>query len=121
MSYMNKNSMKIENLKLKILFIGLILIPGLAYSVKPANADGISLSLSPSLIEIQTNPPSDLHVPLVLKNDGDDSIQVKPVYKLFKQSSAQNVQVEYLHSRDQKIFDKLSLLDNGQPVSSLSL
>src|ERR1039457_349763 len=86
-----------------LIFLFVYLLIGLfALGLFPpvTQADGISLSLSPSLFQIDALPPADVRVPLTIANQNDSTVKLKVVYKYFKASGKNNGDIEYIGDKE---------------------
>lgn len=111
--------MRIENLKLKIgLLIGLFVY--LFISNIPVRAGTLSLSLDPSLIEINALPPTVATSTLSIQNKSDSQVQLQILFKPFK-AKLENGEAEYLKSQDSFIAQNVQVLDGGVPVEGIVL
>jgi len=86
-----------------------------------ANAEGVSLKLSPSLLQIKAQAPVEIKAPLTIENLSDNSVSLKTQFKLFKGNA--NGQVEILSDKDNHsdIFSKIQLTEKDSPLGTLSL
>jgi len=82
-----------------------------------AQADGLSLSLSPSLFQIEALPPADIRVPLTIENQNDSTVKLKVVLKFFRSTDYNNGEIEYIGDKeplpapDKQILQKVQLVD----------
>ncbi len=88
-----------------------------------ADAQGTSLRLSPSVIRVRLEPPTELNAPVIIENTTDQAIDLKTEFRLFKASGDATGQVEYLPSKDNRseIFRNVALLDGENNLSTLTL
>lgn len=115
---MFKNSIKIKNLKLKILLlIVLLCIAGsFAQTVK---AESLSLAIDPSIIEINAIPPTAITSSLNIQNKSDTQITLQIQLKPFK-AKGENGELEY--SREAlEILKNIQIMDGGTPVENITL
>ncbi len=88
----------------------------LTFNFSTVNADGISLSVSPSLLQIHLNPPAESKTPLTLQNQGTEPINIQVLFKPFR-PYGESGQIEYFNDQTpdsyKNIFSKISLTDNG--------
>lgn len=115
--------MKIVNLKFKIglligLFVVLVCIGSIL--VQRANASALSLSLDPSIIEINALPPTVATSALSIQNKGDNPVQLQILLRPFK-PKLENGELQYLNSQDSFIASNIQILDNGVPVEGIAL
>lgn len=117
-----ENSMKIENLKFKIgLLIGLFVY--LFIGSIPANAEALSLSIDPTIIEIHATSPSVTKANLTIQNKSDNPVELVVHLKPFK-ANLENGQLEYLSSEDKDtsfLLRNVQIMDNDVAVDSLKL
>jgi hypothetical protein len=108
------NKFKMQNSALICLFIYLFV-----YLFPPvATAEGASLSISPSLLQVETIPPATPKAPLTLENKGDEAINIQIIFKPFQPSKKEDGQIQYLNDSEtteayKKIFSKIQLIDDG--------
>jgi hypothetical protein len=121
------HSLKISNFKFQILGIWLLCI-SFTFFPQQAKADGISLGVSPAILQIEAIPPADARAPFMVENLGDEPITLKIGYKLFRASEKNNGQIEFLQQKDPfpgknpKIFDQIEVVDEDNfSIDSLSL
>lgn len=108
--------MKIKSLKLKISLLALFVY--IASFAQTANAEPLSLSINPSIIEIHAIPPSTATSALTIKNKSDRQVSLKTELRPFK-AKLENGELEYL--RNSLTLKNVQLLDNGVPVKSITL
>ncbi|MFH1536224.1 MAG: hypothetical protein ABIC96_04125 [Patescibacteria group bacterium] len=116
--------MKIENLKLKIGLLVVLVV--LVVFPEKASASGISLGVSPPIIQIDTQAPSSIKAPFSIKNLGDENQELSILFKPFKASPQENGEVSYLPideipGADPFIFEKIHIIDNDQSIVSVTL
>jgi hypothetical protein len=91
----------------------------LAFFPKNAWADGPSLKVSPSTLQIQAKPPADIWAPFTIENQSSQPIQLQIGYKPFNPLDSQNGNVTFLQDeqtvsgRDKKIFQKIQVIDDN--------
>ncbi len=90
-------------------------------------ASGFDLSVTPSIFEIELTPPAQATAKqtLSLENNSNDVLPLRILYQPFK-PHGDNGQIEYLSDgqiggNDPKIFAKVQLLQNNQPVNAITL
>jgi hypothetical protein len=66
-----------------------------------AKADGFSLAISPPLIQIQTLAPAQIKTPIIIQNLSDESVELDILFS--------------------PIFDKAQILEENNPIKSLTL
>lgn len=86
----------------------------------PAQAGGLSLSLDPSVIEINALPPSAATSALFIQNKSDNQVQLQILLKPFK-ARLENGELEYLNSQDSFVAQNIQILDGGIPVEGITL
>lgn len=89
-----------------------------------AHADGISLSVSPSLIHIQAIPPTDARTPITLENQGSKSLNIQILLKPFRASNKEDGEIEYLTEipdNYKKILSKIQVTDDGVATTRFEL
>lgn len=101
-----------------LVFIGLF--PAKAF------ASDFSLGVYPPILQIQATVPTIISKDITVVNASNNVQEVTIVLRPFTTSSTNNGQVLYLPegtkmAPDQDIFQKVQILDNGTPVTSLSL
>ena len=91
-----------------------------------AFAADFSLGVYPPILQIQATVPTIISKDITVVNASNNVQEVTIVLRPFTTSSTNNGQVLYLPegtkmAPDQDIFQKVQILDNGTPVTSLSL
>lgn len=91
-----------------------------------ARAEGLSLSISHSLIHAQADSPSDTKYPITIENPGDNSLNILILLKPFRASRKENGQIEYLKDNEipdkyKNIFKQIHVTDNGIALSQFQL
>lgn len=91
-------------------------------------ADTLSLSVSPSIMEITANPSIDVSAPFTLTNSSDQPVTLRIGYKMFDSGASKNGIVSFLSNvqtipgPDQKIFDKIHVVnENNISIDSINL
>ena len=120
--------MKIENLKLKIIYLSIpiYLLFAICYLPQaPAYADSISLSVSPSLLHVQAIPNVNSKSALSLENQGSESLKIQVLLKPFLPSGEAG-QIKYFKDSDvpdsyKKILTGVHITDQGIVTSSFDL
>jgi len=69
---------------------------------RKAHASGLSLGISPPILQITAEPGANIKAPIIIQNLGDESIELDIVFK-------------------PPIFDKVQILDQNNPIQSLTL
>lgn len=87
------------------------------------HAQGVNLKLSPSVLQIQVVAPTTINAPISIENFGDQSVDLKNEFRLFRTSDKDNGQIEHfsLKENNSVIFSKVSLLDGGNNLSKITL
>jgi hypothetical protein len=98
----------------------LILYTNIAY------ANDITLSVSPSLLQINAIQPSDTKSPITLENPGDNSANIQVLFKPFHASRKENGEIEYVNNNEipdsyKKILSQIHITDNGIITSNFEL
>lgn len=107
-----------HNFQKKITLCSLSFLLLFFLSPNKATADGTNLSVSPSVFEIQTKPPSDVWAPFTIANQSDKPILLTVGYKAFDPQASGNGIVTFLKNgvpitgEDKKIFDKMQVVDD---------
>lgn len=118
--------MKVQNSKLKmqsyspkLKVLLKILFICLTFNLDKANASSLSLSVNPSIIEINAIAPSNPTSNILIKNNSDNQIKLQIRLKPFKAKS-ENGELEYL-AEDPYIINNIRILDEGNSVDSITL
>lgn len=104
----------------------LLLIPYTIYLILNTgvvSAQGTSLRLSPSVIRVRLEPPTDLNAPVIIENLADEAIDLKTEFRLFKASGDGSGHIEHLPLRhnNSSIFRGVALMDGENNLSTLTL
>jgi hypothetical protein len=95
-----------------------------AASIKVA-AQGVSLGISPTVIQIDAKPPASITTPITLENNGDTPLTLQIRLKGFTSSPKQDGHVEYYPEKDPRsspeIFEKIQITENDHPRTSITL
>lgn len=110
----------INDLRFKIFHLLIALFVYLFISNIPVAATALSLSLDPSIIEINAIPPSALTSTLSIQNKSGNQVQLRILLKPFK-AKLENGELEYLDLQDYPIFKNVQILDGGIPVEDITL
>ena len=106
---------------LRILFICLTFnFALLTFNSEKANAASLSLSIDPSIIEINALPPSNASSSLTIQNKSNDQIQLRILFKPFK-ARLENGELEYVNPQDSFIAKNVQILDGQLPVEGIVL
>lgn len=108
----------LQKISLIVLFILATLY--LLLNTAHASANALSLSLDPSIIEINALPPSDATSTLSIQNKSDNQIHLQIMLKPFR-ARLENGELEYLNSQDYFILKNVQILDGGVPVEGITL
>jgi len=93
----------------------------------PAYAEGLSLKVAPSILQIHAIPPAEVQTPLTIVNDSNQTMQLRVLFKIFKPAGDESGQLVYsnpqLSSESQKetFLKNVRLVDNGIALNTLSL
>ncbi len=88
------------------------------------NAVDFSLGVYPPIIQIQADAPSVITKDLTLVNASDSQMSVALQLRMFTQTTDNNGQVSYSTNQpypDRALFQKVQLLDNGNPIGGITL
>ena len=119
--------LRIKNIFIRaLLFLfslnSLFLIPN---STPTAHAQGVSLGISPTVIQIDAKPPASITTPITIENNGDEPVTLQILLKGFTASTSQDGHVEYYPAKDPrstpKIFEKIQITENDHPKTSIIL
>lgn len=93
------------------------------FGLPTASAEGVSLRVAPSLLQIRVNPPSVINAPLTIENLSDKSVILKASFRPFKASSKANGEIEYIGESglNADIFQNITLTERSRAVSEFSL
>jgi hypothetical protein len=89
-----------------------------------AYAEGLSLKINPSVLQIRAQSSSEARAPFIIQNQSDQSIKLKIGYKLFNPEESQNGKVEFLSEPGSKesIFEHIQVVDlENTPINTLDL
>ena len=96
-------------------------------SVGKAHAEGLSLGISPPILQITAVPPASVTTPITIENLGEETVTLGIVLRSFKQADTENGQIRYLnqeeeaHGTNPLLFQKIQIRDNDHPVTSVTL
>lgn len=88
------------------------------------NATDFSLGVYPPIMQIQADAPSVVTKDLTLVNASDSQLSVTLQLRMFAQTADNNGQVAYTTNQpypDKALFQKVQLLDNGNPIGGATL
>lgn len=106
-----------------IITLGLSIISHQLSVTGTAQAEGISLSISPALIRINLEENESAETNITLENKGSKSITLKPNLRLFKPSNNANGSIIHLPVKDNKsdVFDKVELSDASGNIDDITI
>lgn len=110
-----------------IIFSVLILtIYYLLLTTNTANAEGLNLNVSTSLLQIRAIPPSDIKSPIILENQGNNTISIQVLFKPFRADNKENGEIVYINDNEvseayKKIFNQIHITDNGIVTNNFEL
>lgn len=111
---------QISTIKYQIYFIlSIFIFLFFIFNITQASADGISLSVSPSILQMEVIPPVDAHAQFMLQNQSDQTIKLKVTYKLFEADESESGDIRYLSDKDpfpgknKRIFNNISVVDEN--------
>jgi len=81
----------------------------LFFHLSTAKASGLSLSISPPIIQITTLTPAQIKTPITIQNLGDESVDLDIVF------------VKIKNDEDSSIYKKIQIFEESNPIQSLSL
>jgi len=98
----NKKIVPIKNRNKKILLslLGYLFIGLLVVFPEKAKAQGISLGISPPIIQIETVAPAKIDTPITIENTGEDPLTLSIILKAFTQGDGKNGTVRYYTNKD---------------------
>lgn len=114
-------------MKLSLSFFLAFLLLGITTPLYKAEAAGVSLGISPPLLEIQANPPTTVKAAITIQNSGSEPVNLKIIVKPFTASEKENGELRYLTEKDEfpgadrEIFEKMEVLDGDESVEELSI
>ena len=110
--------MKINNLKLKILYLTICLLGYLSIA-QTTNAIPLNLAIDPPIATIKAIPPAIITVPLNIQNKGDAQVSLQIQLKPFK-AKGENGELEYTRKM-LGVFGSTQILDAGVPIESVTI
>lgn len=90
-------------------------------------AESINLNIEPATLQIQAKTPADIHAPFTLTNEGTNSLEVRILFKRFRDSGDDTNKIIYSEPRltnekDQDAFFKtINIFDGENEIQTLSL
>jgi hypothetical protein len=123
MKYKKSIKYKVFSIKYVLWVFYLIILTTyfLILNTSNANAQGVSLRVSPSSLQIKALAPTEITAPIKLENPGDDPIDLKIEFKEFRPSDKANGEIEFLGHNSSTIFSKIQLTEAGISTNQLSL
>lgn len=122
------NLMKYNTLTVQVLTGVLSLFIISSFSAQDIFADGTSLSIAPSVMQISTQTPADITTPFTLSNQSEQSINLHFGYKAWDTQASSNGTVVFLSQNqmmlgpDKKIFEKMQVLsDTNTSLTSVNI
>lgn len=123
---------QLSKLMHKIMLFGLCLVIyaitlmfGLFSGTSQAGAEGISLSVSPSILTIQITPPANAQAELLLQNLSDEPVSVRidliPFKAIDESGGIEFIDRDSIPDEYQQIFKKILVTDNGIETGALDL
>lgn len=111
-------------IKIKILImIPLVLV--LLSFLPTTYAQGVSLGINPPVIQIEAVPPASINAPITIENNGEEPLNLSIKFRGFTASPKQDGHVEYYPEKDPRaspeIFEKIQILENDHPKTSVTL
>lgn len=85
-----------------------------------ANAASLSLGIYPPVIQIDTVPPASIKTPITIQNLGEETVELKAIFKPFKAKDTENGEVEYINDSP-FIFQRMQLFDDLKVIDGLTL
>jgi len=90
-----------------------------------AHAQGVSLGISPPVIQIEAKPPASINAPITIENNGDEPVELQIRLRGFTASPKEDGHVEYYPEKDPRsapaIFEKIQISENDHPKTSITL
>lgn len=111
----------IKNLKLKIILCLLVTcFLSLITTTPQAIASSLSLSVNPSIIEIQAIPPTAISTNITIYNKSDQESKLNIYHKPFK-AYGEMGEPMFLNPQDSIFLSNIQVLDNEAPIDSITL
>lgn len=109
----------------KVIFLVILTTYYLLLTTAPTSAAGLSLGVSPPILQIETQVPATIQTPITVENSSDEALELQILFKPFK-AELENGEVSYLSpdespGPDPLIFQKMQIFDNNQNIQSLTL
>ena len=113
---------KLPNWKYTNLFFVVLILTSyfLILTSSQASAQGASLKVSPSLLELKAVTPTTIRAPLTIENLSDESTDISIEFKKFKAASTHDGQIEYTDSGSD-FLKNVAIIDNNIPRTNLKI
>lgn len=119
-----KHSMKIENLKFKIILV-LVLATGYALSATgQVHSQAVNTGIYPPILQIDAEAPASVNSDISIENKSDQNVTYGIYLVPFKASSTKNGQPEYdpeLNKLYKNIFDKMQITSSDKVINQIEL
>lgn len=92
-----------------------------------AGAAGLSLGVSPPILQIEAMPPASVKAPVTIQNLGEETVDLKILLKPFTAGETENGEVSYIQDgqslpgANPLIFENMQIFDGDHSVNSVSL
>lgn len=111
---------KVLNFLLLILPFAFLLLP------LKASAQGTSLGVYPPIFQIDATAPANIQAPLSIQNPGDTPLSLSVSLRPFKASDQEDGQIKHISEdeanfADPFILQRIQILENGTPITNVSL
>lgn len=128
-----KRKMQNNNVKSKIiLFLGSFILCTFVLHfalftlrLSEAGAAGISLGISPPVIQIDATAPTKIDTPITIENIGDDPVTLSIILKAFTQGEGKNGTVKYYTDKDPlakpALFQYVTISENDHVKDSVTI
>jgi hypothetical protein len=122
----HKSKIRTQNYLLDLIFktflIICFLLSVLSF-VPKVRAEGVSLRIAPSLLQLRVVPPTVINAPVTIENTSADTLKIDTHFKEFKASPDANGTIAYLPDSANKpaIFKMIELVEGEQTITSLTL
>jgi hypothetical protein len=115
----------LSSTNLKVKTIPLLLLPFFVFGFpQPVRAEGVSLKVNPSVLQIRAQSDTEVRAPLFIQNQSDQSVKLRLGYKLFNPDKSKEGKVEFLAEPGSKeaIFEHVQVVDmTDTPLNTLDL
>ncbi|MDO8658857.1 MAG: hypothetical protein Q7K55_09010 [Candidatus Levybacteria bacterium] len=95
------------------------------FNLGKAEASGLSLGISPSIIRIEASPPAEIKTLLTIQNLGDKAVELKIDLEPFRANDLENGEITYFADKSYKeslsIFKKIQILEENKSLEKLVL